>query len=194
MNRSSNYNMIEKIENLFFLILTKLLFKSARLIRFPVYLRGGQYMDLGNQLTLGRYCRFDVLGNHKSKKLVFGRNVCIGDYVRISCVEKIEVGNDVLIGSRVLIIDNSHGNYAGENQDSPLVPPNHRGVHSSPILIGDNVWIGEGVVIQKGVTIGSGSIIAANTVITKNVPSNCIVAGLPGKVIKEYNFEKRVWI
>ncbi len=39
--------------------------------------------------------------------------------------------------------------------------------------------------IFKGVKIGDGSIIAAKAVVTKNVPSNCIVAGNPAKIVKK---------
>ncbi|MDR1847439.1 MAG: acyltransferase, partial [Bacteroidales bacterium] len=39
--------------------------------------------------------------------------------------------------------------------------------------------------ILKGVTIGDGAIIAAGSIVTKDVPPQCIVAGVPAKVIKE---------
>ena len=37
--------------------------------------------------------------------------------------------------------------------------------------------------------IGDNSIVAANTVVTKDVPNNVIVAGNPGKIVKE-NIDK----
>ena len=53
--------------------------------------------------------------------------------------------------------------------------------------IEENVWIGYGVAILPDVTIGKGSIIGANSVITKNIAPYSVVAGVPGKAIK--NFE-----
>ena len=186
MNRKSNYGIFEVITNIIDLLISKCFFSSVRLIRLPFYVRGKKYIDFGKQITLGRYCRFDVLGTHESKILSFGDNVVVGDNVRISCIEKIRIGNNVLIGSRVLIIDNAHGKYDGQDADTPYTPPNLRTLQSEPIEVGDNVWIGEGAVIQKGVRIGSGCVIAANTVVTKDVPKNSIVAGLPGRIIKQF--------
>lgn len=40
------------------------------------------------------------------------------------------------------------------------------------------------VSIMPGVTIGENSVIAAGAVVTKDVPDNCLVAGVPAKIIK----------
>lgn len=50
-------------------------------------------------------------------------------------------------------------------------------------IIGDNCEIGAGAVILKGVTIGNNVKIGANCVVTKNIPDNCTVVGVPGKII-----------
>lgn len=51
--------------------------------------------------------------------------------------------------------------------------------------IGDNVFLGLGSKVFGGITIGSNVIVAPNAVVTKDVPDNCVVAGVPAKVIKE---------
>ena len=56
---------------------------------------------------------------------------------------------------------------------------------SKPIVIEDNVWIGVNVLILKGVTIGHGSVIAAGSIVTRDIPCNCLAAGIPAKVIRE---------
>lgn len=187
MKRTSNYGLCETIQNVIFVIKTKLLFPGSRLIRFPIIIRGKKYIDFGTNLTTGRNCRIEVNGEHSDKILIIGNNVNIGDNVSIRCSEKIRIGNNVLMGSKVLILDNSHGKYSGNNQDTPDTPPNNRKLASKQVVIGDNVWIGEGAVIQQGVTIGKGSIIAANAVVTKDVPEETIVGGLPARIIKKYN-------
>ena len=191
--RNSNYGICEIIKNISYVCKTKIFFKGARMIRFPVVIRGRQYIDFGKNLTTGRNCRIEVNGIHSEKKQIFGNNVNIGDNVSIRCADKIIIGNNVLMGSKVLIIDNSHGCYSGEKQDSPLVPPNKRKLSFAPIFIGDNVWIGENCVIQQGVSIGNGSVIAANTIVTKDVAKNTIVGGMPAHIIKNYNMETGKW-
>lgn len=125
--------------------------------------------------------------------MTFGENDNIGDNVSIRCAERIDIGNNVLMGSRVLIIDNSHGNYSDEGQDSPKTPPNKRKLYTAPVIIGDNVWIGEGAIIQAGVSIGAGSIVSANSVVTKNVESGTIVGGVPARVLKRWNEQDGKW-
>jgi acetyltransferase-like isoleucine patch superfamily enzyme len=38
--------------------------------------------------------------------------------------------------------------------------------------------------VLKGVTIGDNSVVAAMSVVTKSLPTNCIAAGVPAKVVK----------
>lgn len=185
--RTSNYGLIEQIKNVYYVIKSRILFRNVRMVRFPVFVRGKKYIDFGSNLTTGRYCRIEVNGIHSEKKLIFGENVNIGDYVSIRCANRISIGNNVLMGSRVLIIDNTHGKYTGENQDNPNTPPNQRELVTKSIKIEDNVWIGENSIIQMGVTVGYGSVIAANSVVTKDVPPKTIVGGVPAKRIKEWN-------
>lgn len=51
-------------------------------------------------------------------------------------------------------------------------------------VIGDNVYISPGVKIVKPVRIGNNVTIGANAVVNKDIPDNCVVAGVPAKIIK----------
>ncbi len=195
--RKSNYGFCEIIKNCYFLIITKIFFKKSRLIRLPITIRGKKYIDFGENLTTGYYCRLEVNGvfGKNDKPLVFGKNVNIGDNVRISCCESVKIGDNVLMGSKVLIIDNSHGYYGElENNSLPQTPPNERELFCSPVAIGDNVWIGEGSVIQQGVRIGRGSIIAANSVVTHDVSEKSIYGGVPARMLKRFDEASGKWI
>jgi serine O-acetyltransferase len=48
--------------------------------------------------------------------------------------------------------------------------------------IGDNVMIGAGAKVIGGFTIGSGSRIGAGSVVVREVPENCVVVGVPGRI------------
>lgn len=52
------------------------------------------------------------------------------------------------------------------------------------IIIEDDVLIGTNCIVLKGVRIGARSIIGAGSIVTKDIPSDCIAAGNPAKVIK----------
>lgn len=91
------------------------------------------------------------------------------------------IGNNVLVVSRVTILDHFHGNITTSDL---LIPPSKRPLSSKPVCIGNNVWIGEGVCIMPGVTIGDNVIIGANAVVTHSFPKNVVIAGVLAKIIK----------
>lgn len=51
--------------------------------------------------------------------------------------------------------------------------------------IGNNVSILTGAVVSGPITIGNNVTIAANSFVGKDVPDNCIVAGVPAKIIRQ---------
>lgn len=52
------------------------------------------------------------------------------------------------------------------------------------IEIGNDVWIGLGATILNGVKIGDGATVAAGSVVISDVPSYCVVAGVPAMIVK----------
>lgn len=112
-----------------------------------------------------------------------GKNIHVGEQFLMNYngtildVEKVEIGDYVMIGPNTLISTVNH----------PLSPKSRRqnlGIAKS-IKIGSDVWIGGNVTILPGVTIGNNVVIAAGAVVNKNVPSNCVVGGIPAKIIKK---------
>lgn len=51
--------------------------------------------------------------------------------------------------------------------------------------IGKRCFIGTNAIIMAGITVGDEVIVGSGAVVTKNVPSNCIVAGNPARIIRE---------
>ena len=122
-------------------------------------------------------------GKHYDPEIKIGSNVSFGKYCHIGCINKIDIGDGVLFGSNVLLIDHNHG--MNDYSDLDLAPNDRTLSSSGPIYVGRNVWIGEKVTILPGVSIGNNSVIGANSVVTKSIPANCIACGIPAKIVKQ---------
>lgn len=176
------------------LFYTKLFFNRARLIRLPFDIRNRKYIELGSNFTTGTGCRIEAYPEEEAKVVFIGKNVQINDYVHISAMKNVRVGDNVLIASKVFISDLNHGSYGNNGlHDSPEIPPNERKLYAKSIVIEDNVWLGEFVSVLPGVTIGKGTIVGANSVVSKSLPPYVIAVGAPAKPIKQYNFESKKW-
>ncbi len=130
-----------------------------------------------------------ILGKTKNKFYIeqtfycdYGYNIEIGEnfysnhnLVILDCA-KVKFGNNVFIGPNC-------GFYTAEH---PLdFETRNKGLEfAKPITVGDNVWIGGGVSVVSNVTIGNNVVIAAGAVVTKDIPDNCVVGGVPAKLIK----------
>lgn len=55
------------------------------------------------------------------------------------------------------------------------------------IEIGDNVFVGSGTRVLGNVKIGSNCIIGAGSLVNKDIPENCVVGGVPAKVIGKFD-------
>jgi len=108
-----------------------------------------------------------------------GENFFIGPFSIIYGHGGVNIGDNVLIASHVVVIPANH-TFSDINIPIVFQAETKRG-----ITIEDNVWIGSGVTILDGVHIGKGSIIAAGSVVTKDVERMCVYGGIPAKLIKK---------
>lgn len=146
--------------------------------------RGFDSIEIGSNCILGHNLQLTLWHNtdYPSSKIIIGNNSAIGDNSHITAINRIIIGDNVLMGKRVLITDNAHG---ATCKELLITPPHKRPLFSKgPVIIEDNVWIGEKATILPDVRIGYGSIIGANAVVTKDVPPFSLVAGNPARVIK----------
>lgn len=145
-----------------------------------------EYIEIGeNFVALDRF-RIEAWDKYLSqdfKPLIkIGNNVIFNTDIHIGCINSIVIGDNCLFGSKIYITDHHHGDASLE---ALKLPPKDRGlVSKGAVIIKNNVWVGEGVGIMPNVTIGENSIIAMNAVVTKDVPPNCVVAGVPASIIK----------
>ena len=112
-------------------------------------------------------------------------DVTIGDYTRIgihnTIIGPVCIGNHVNLAQGITITALNH------NFEDASKRIDEQGITTKPVVIGDDVWIGANAVILPGVTIGNHCVVAAGAVVTKDVPDNCVVGGVPAKVIKSLN-------
>lgn len=176
-------------------IYTRLSFPTARLVRFPIHIRGRHAIRIGARFTTGRRVRIDAFPIDPTKSvLVIGNDVQLNDSVHIGAAELVEIGDHTLIASRVFITDHSHGLYDRPDAGSrPDVIPGHRPIVTKRVSIGRNVWVGELVCILPGVTIGDGAVIGAGSVVTRDIPAQCVAAGNPARVIRRWDDATQEW-
>ena len=189
------YRLIGLLHLIISYLRTKLFFSNSRLIRFPFDIRNKSNIDLGIGLTTGVGCRIEAFPNIKQNIVLrIGKNVQMNDYVHITAMQSVIIGNNVLLASKIYISDCSHGSYGGDENDShPNLFPADRPLFANPVLIEDNVWLGEFVSVLPGVKIGKGTIVGANSVVSKSLPPYVIAVGTPAKPIKKFNFETSRW-
>lgn len=134
----------------------------------------------GRAVHFGRHVRFYGISN-----VDLGSDVSLGERNLLMCTRaKIHIGDHVMTGPGVTMITGGH---RMDIKDRPMtsisneekLPENDQDI----ILEGDN-WIGANAIILKGVTIGEGAVVAAGAIVTKDVPPYSVVAGVPAKIIK----------
>ena len=161
---------------------------NAILYGFPIIqVANGASITIGSRVVLCSRSEYTALGISRPviiRAMLPGAQVNIGSDVGLSgttiCADKkITIGHDCLVGADVMICDTDF---------HPVNPIGRRygseGVNSAEILIGNNVFIGARVIILKGVSVGDNTIIGAGSVVASSIPSNCIAAGNPCRVIR----------
>lgn len=179
----SRYSLLDYGRLAWSLLVTRIFFRPARIIRQPTRIRGFSNIQLGRNFTTGQYCRIEAgrAGDKITKNLIIGDDVQINDSCHIAAFSSILIGNNVLIASQVFISDHDHG---GVSHLELLVPPRERPLIFAAVVIEDDVWIGEKVVILKGVRVGRGAIVGAGAVVTHDIPAYSVAVGIPARVIR----------
>lgn len=157
-------------------------------VAYPCSLQGGgqKHIVIGDDTCIGSHGILGCWERYGSQKftpsIIIGSHCSIGEYNHISAINKITIGDGLLTGRFVYIGDNSHGGLSRE--ESQVHPIERQLTSKGEVTVGNNVWMGDKTTILAGVHIGNNVIVAANSVVTKDIPDNCIVAGVPAKVIK----------
>ena len=119
-----------------------------------------------------RWYRYRLAGYdiHPSAELERGLNLSRYHPQGVHVGERTILTSDVTILAHKLIPQKDQGRYVGEK------------VHT---YIGDWCVIGIGATVMAGVRIGDEVVVGAGAVVTKDVPSHCIVAGNPARIVRQ---------
>lgn len=129
----------------------------------------------------------------------FGCNIFMGDNVSVNyrCTlidcNEIHIGNNVLIAPGVQINTASHPT-EWVDRNNPDFENNRQAyfckTYALPVTIGNNCWIGAGAILIAGVTLGDNVTVAAGAVVTKSFPDNCLIGGVPARILRRFDTSK----
>lgn len=153
---------------------------------------GAEGISIGNNTSIqkGAYFLVPYDNYNGMPRIVIGDGCDLGDRLCISASNKVILEENVLIAANVHITDHDH------NYDLVGIPIRHQGISSfsNEVVIGRDSWIANNVVISGNVKIGKGCVIGANSVVTSDVPSYCVAAGSPARVVKAFDCREKRWI
>ena len=149
----------------------------------------GSFISLGSGVTLDSAIRSNRLGGFSPcvvRTVTDTARIQLGDRVGLSnsvivAGNSIEIGEDTILGSGVMILDNDfHVMGTGFSWVSEC------STNSKPIKIGRGCFIGSRSMILKGVTLGDRAVIGAGAVVTKDVPAYSMAAGNPARIVRTF--------
>ena len=115
-------------------------------------------------------------------KLKVGKSCLLGRNVDIDYTGGLELCESVSLMDGVKILTHAHDSF-NVNSDNDYLPFSNY-AYITPLKIGKNTSIGSRAIIMPGVgEIGENVMISAGAIVKEKVPSNCIVAGNPAKVV-----------
>ena len=156
-------------------------------------LKGGPYI-MGNKISMwnieeggkiilkgtARFSKGTFLSVQKNATLTIGNLFSSNANLYLQCSNNITLGDDVLLGWNNVIMDSDGGHPIYDSASCEVTNP------SQPIIIGNHVWLGEGSSVLKGAFISDGCILASKAIASRVYDKpNAIIAGIPGKIIKE---------
>jgi acetyltransferase-like isoleucine patch superfamily enzyme len=91
----------------------------------------------------------------------------------------IEAGTTILFDVMITDVDHRYEKFGARIIDQPMdVLSTH---------IGRNCFIGSGAKILAGTTLGESCVVGANSVVRGAFPSGSVIAGIPGRVVRQYD-------
>jgi acetyltransferase-like isoleucine patch superfamily enzyme len=162
-------------------------FGDGSMIAFPsTVIFGEGRISIGDGTTVGPLASMSAgMPIHADMQgdpiITIGDRCTLGKGIGIVGHERIEIGDDIWTGHYVYITDQNHGY---ENLDLPIGTQMWK---NEPVRIGNGSWLGHGAIVLPGSQIGEHAVIAAGAIVAGlHVPDNCVVAGVPARIMRKY--------
>lgn len=163
--------------------------KNAHFAR-PRYVSYPQRISLGRDAYVGKGSSLCVVpaADGSLGEIVIGERVWVTARLTVYAEKKVVIEDNVLIAGGVFISDASRGHSTAEvpYRDQP-------NEDAAEIVIGEGSWLGQNVVILPGVTIGRRCIVGSNSVVTTSLPAGCVAVGSPARIVKQWDWEAKLW-
>lgn len=179
----------------------KIVIAEGTIIRSGTKINVSEYLEIGKKSTIGENNRIigrnirtgrEFYSNHsaeigggscfeKTSKLTIGYWFHLGSYSIINTAMEVKIGNEVGMGRFTNIY--THGAYQSILKGFTVA--------FGPINIGNNVWM-PGATVNPNVNIGDNVVIGVGSLVLKDIPSGCLAAGVPCKIIKENCYPQKL--
>ena len=146
-------------------------FKSSKQ-ETRLLLEKGSTLSLNGNIIIGYGADIEIL---KGGILKIGDGVTMNIGTTIVCKDRVEIGNNTMIGRHVTIRDNNGAHYLNRSGYK----------NSRPVIIGDKVWLCEQSTVMPGVQIDDSAIVSALSFVIGPVKKNTVVSGNPAHVVDE---------
>jgi acetyltransferase-like isoleucine patch superfamily enzyme len=177
MNKIELY--FQYIKSLIFLSIKKISYRKR--LKFSVLEIIGHSSSLkimnGGYLALGRKTftrsNFNIIVDGGDCKI--GNDCFFNHNCSITCLKKIEIGDNCTFGNNLVIVDHDH-NFKDQSQGQFL---------TDDIKIGNGTWVGANVVILRGSIIGENCVIAAGSIVRGVIADNTVYLQKRETIIKQ---------
>lgn len=136
-----------------------------------------------NLIEIGDNVRFSsgkiYLVGTRGQHIRIGADTTVeGAYLLVDEAASIDIGRDCMLSTDIII-------RTGDKHSILDVETGERVNRSCSIRIGDRVWIGRDVVVLKGTVLQPETVVATRSLVSRDFDEgNCVLAGVPAKVVR----------
>lgn len=162
---------------------------SFRILEGPANIAIGSKCMIRDDAWMSAYPHLYPELDSSVPRIVIEDDVYIGFSSFITAIHSVRICEGALISDGFYTSDHSHGFDPREG------PPRYQPLTSKgPVEIGKNCFLGYRVTVLSGVVLGRNCVVGAHSVVTRSFPDYSMLAGIPARRIKSFDFSTGRWI